>query len=372
MQSLGREWVIYHFIVDRSFAGEVEWELARTERVLFLKNHAHKRRFYDVTRGRENVLFFQQICHANRTALDLAVVDRETVFPINVCRAHGDHRRFDAIDAAEQIFEHRGSFLAAGNCIFKLFKLTEGNGGLKFADSVVQGHEIVIRVSVAIAPRFIDIKKHMASDLFVIGDDHAAFAGGHMLALLKAKAADVADRAGVFLAAFGEKCLRRIFDNGQIMLFREGHDRCHDAWIAEKMRDDDRFCAFADFCLNGLGGDVQGFWINFGKNRHDAAIHERGQCTHIGDRGRNDLVARIRINGCDRNMDRCGARCTCVGVFCPQFLGKCLFEHLAELTLGRCQRTALKRLGDVCNFLFPKRSSGRILIRRQSHQPFRC
>ena len=37
MQGLGGRRVIFHFIVDRTFAGEVERKLAVAKRVLFLK-----------------------------------------------------------------------------------------------------------------------------------------------------------------------------------------------------------------------------------------------------------------------------------------------------------------------------------------------
>ncbi len=86
------------------------------------------------------------------------------------------------------------------DALLQLFQLAERNGGLQFAHAVVERHEIVVGIRVAVAPGLVDVEEHVAGDRFVVGHDHAAFAGGHVLALLEAKAADVADRAGHLIA----------------------------------------------------------------------------------------------------------------------------------------------------------------------------
>ena len=108
----------------------------------------------------------------------------------------------------------------------------------------------MVRVSVSVTKCLIDVKEHFAGDLFVVGHDHSAFADRHVLALLKAKATDITDRSGKFIAAFREKSLGRIFDNRQVMLGGQSHDLVHFAWISEEVCDDDRFGAVADLCGN--------------------------------------------------------------------------------------------------------------------------
>ena len=344
--------------------------MAVAERVLFLKDLTHKRRFYDVPRCRKNVLFLEQIGHSDRAALDLAVVNGQAIFPVNVRRIVSDHRCFDTVDAAQQIFKHRGGSLTVSNTFLKLFELSESDRCLKLADAIVQSHKVMVSICVPVAPRFIDIEEHVAGNLFVIGDDHAAFAGGHMLALLEAETADVTYRSRKSVTRFRKKCLCRVLDHGQIVLLRQRHDRLHIAWIAKQMCDDDRLGSFADFCLDRIGGDIQCFRVNFAKDGNHAAIHQRRQSTHIGDRGCDDLVARIRVDGRDRDVYRRRAGGACICKFRAKFFGKFLLKHFAEFTFCRRQRSALQSLGNVTDLCFAKRPPGRVLIRRQHHEPF--
>ena len=57
-------------------------------------------------------------------------------------------------------------------------------------------------------------------------------------------------------------------------------------------------------------------------------------------------------------------RCAGVGVFHAEFLGKFLFEQLAELSFCRGQRARSQSFGHVRDFFLAERPSGRVLIGR--------
>lgn len=91
-------------------------------------------------------------------------------------------------------------------------------------------------------------------EVIVVCDDHAAFAAGReVFALAEAEAADIADGSGFFALVDAAEALCAVFDNLEVVLLGDLHDRIHVGDDTVEVDNDNRFCAFCDEGLNRLG-----------------------------------------------------------------------------------------------------------------------
>jgi len=103
---------------------------------------------------------------------------------------------------------------------------------------------------------------------------------------------------------------------------------------------------------DGVRGDVQCDRIDFGENRDGALIEHGGESAHVGDRGGDDLIAWVGIDGADGNVDGGGAGGAGVGVLDPDLGGEGLFEAPGERALGAGERAGGDDLLEQVDFGF--------------------
>ena len=250
-------------------------------------------------------------------------------------------------------------------------KLGERDGALKLAHPRVQRREVVIRVLVAVTPSLVDEETHAAPELGIVGDDHAAFTGGDVLALLQAEAADGAERADGAAIIGGAIGLRAVFDNGEAVSRGELQDRAHLGRIAEQVGDDDGAGLWAQDALDRFRRHVAGPWVDIRKNRDRGLVDDRCDGPHISDGRRHDLVARRRVDGGDRGVDRGRAGRAGRGMGHAHQRGEVGYEALDEGALRAGERAAADGLGYERDLLVAEEPPACVLIRRNGrHRRF--
>src|SRR5712671_4488733 len=86
---------------------------------------------------------------------------------------------------------------------------------------------------------------YMAVVLRIAGGNHAAFTrGAQIFGWIKAEASDIADAAGTPSVIFGARCLRRVFDDYQLMAAGNFQDRIHVGWESVQVDRHDRASFF--------------------------------------------------------------------------------------------------------------------------------
>ena len=216
----------------------------------------------------------------------------------------------------------------------EFFELRQRDCALQFAHAVVEGREIVVGLGVAISPGFVDEQKAAATEGIVVGDNQATFAGGHVLALLGAEAADGAEGADVLAVGLGVEGLSAVFNDRQVVLAGQFHDRGHFAGVAEQVRDHDGFGFGADGSFDRLRSDVEGDGIDFGEDRDRALVQHRRERAHVGNGRGHNFVAWVGVEGSNGNVNGGGARGAGVGVFHAEFCCELLFQALGECSFG--------------------------------------
>ena len=220
----------------------------------------------------------------------------------------------------------------------EFFELRQRDRALQFAHAVVEGREIVVGLGVAVSPGFVDEQEAAASERVVVGDDQAAFAGGHVLALLRAKAADGTEGADVLAVRFGVEGLGAVFDDREVVLAGQFHDRGHFAGVAEQVRDHDGFGFGADGSFDRLRSDVERDGLDFGEDRDRALVEHRRERAHVGNGRRNNFVAWVGVEGSNGDVNGGGARGAGVGVLHAEFCCELLFQALGECSFGAGER----------------------------------
>ena len=226
----------------------------------------------------------------------------------------GTGRRGDPGQAFQQAGEPRRARDAALHDLAELGELGDRHRALQLAHAVVERQEVVVGLRVAVAPGLVDEQEHPAGERGVVGDDHAALAGGDVLALLEAEAADGAERADLAAAVLGQKAWAQSSMTGMPLESASSMIAVMSHGIAEEVGDDDRLGAVAEAGLDGLRRHVAGDRVDVGEDRDGALVEDRGQGAHVGDRRRDDLVAGLRVDGRDRGVDRRRAGGAGVGV----------------------------------------------------------
>lgn len=131
----------------------------------------------------------------------------------------------------------------------------------------------------------------------VVDDDGAALpAGGEVLGLVKAEAADVADGAEGLAFVRGGQGGSGVFDDGQVVLFGQAHDGVHVACYASVMDRDDhaRFGGDGGFDLGVIHVHASLFDVD-----HDRRGTPENKSVDCGDEGeaRHDyFVARFDVD----------------------------------------------------------------------------
>ncbi len=159
--------------------------------------------------------------------------------------------------------------------------------------------------------------------------DHAtAFAGSHVLVVVEAERADVADGAELTAFVAAADALAGVLDDDELVPPRDWHDRVHIACRSPHVDGHYSPRARADRVLKGGGIERQAFVnIDDHGNRADCKDGRRGR--HVG-MGRDEyLVAGAEADGGHRSGERVAAACGKGKVLCAEVGGIALLETIA-------------------------------------------
>jgi hypothetical protein len=161
--------------------------------------------------------------------------------------------------------------------------------------------------------------------------------------------------------------LSTVLNDGYPSRFGEGHDFVHLARIAKQMRNHDSASALAECRFDGFGGDVPCSRIDLGKCGNRALVQNRRKRTHVGDRAGDDLVSGLRVNGCNRGVDRGSPGRACVRVLNTKLFGKLVLKLFDESALGTIEDATRNDLAQIGEFGIAQVPAGGVLIRREPH-----
>jgi len=288
------------------------------------------------------------------------------VHPINLPGPGFFNRKLEAGDALEAFRVGLSHPAFPGDDLFHTFQLAKADGRLHVGEA-----EIVAKFGVVEAAVREEAEIAQASCLLriggVIGEDHAAFAGGDELVGVKAEDADVAQAATAFPLGdwsapageiFGPVDLGGVFDDLEIVFFGEFQDRVHVHGMAIDMHGHNGFqlpVALFYFCfdlfpdLNHVHAPSAGIAIH--KDRNAAVVDDRLGTGDDGEGGHNDLVARFQANAADSRLEGRGAIAHGDAVFHAAIRGPFLLEFFNKPTRGG-NPTGAEALVDVFNLSF--------------------
>src|SRR5437867_149076 len=98
--------------------------------------------------------------------------------------------------------------------------------------------------------------------IIIAGGDDSAFAGGEIFARLKGEGAQIADGAGGAVVVARAMGVGGVFDDSQLVLLGDRHDRIHVGDLAGEMDGNDGAGATCDSGLDGARIDVEGFNVD--------------------------------------------------------------------------------------------------------------
>jgi len=149
-----------------------------------------------------------------------------------------------------------------------------------------------------IQPRIEDIAPLIAQTaeqhvpLGVVGDNHAAFAGRHLLVGIKGEDRCIGHRARAAPLILRTDRLAGVFDQVQIVAARDLDDGIHIRRLAESVHGDDGFGTLGDRIFNQVRIDIPGQRINIDEHRGGALVQHAVRRSNKAERGRNNLIAR--------------------------------------------------------------------------------
>ena len=216
----------------------------------------------------------------------------------------GDGCGADAVNAVEQFGQEIPQLHAPLDSAAHAFQLRQTHGRRLLVHPVAGGEAAVGARAIPASPvSLVHEEPHAFVHLVVVGDGHAAVAGGHVFGLLKAEAADVADGPEVPVPVPGDVCLAGVLDEDEFMAARHAQQRVHVARIPEQVHGDDGPGAVRDFPLDVRRVHVVGV-VNVGEDR-DGVLHQnRHDRAQVGDGRGDNLVARVGGHGADGDVNR--------------------------------------------------------------------
>jgi len=152
----------------------------------------------------------------------------------------------DALDGAQRPIERAGVAHPALALFRQAGELLAQHRALPLAETVIgavveMGVEPLARQTPAVVDR-----ARLALDVVVVGDDDAALARRHQLALLEAERPDVAQRADLAAFPFAAVGVRAVFDQEQIVPLGDGRQPVQVGGMAAHVHGDDRPRALGD------------------------------------------------------------------------------------------------------------------------------
>jgi len=200
-----------------------------------------------------------------------------------------------------------GDALAGVDDFGEALHLDDADGGVEVAEAVIVaeagvGEPTATRVAALVAEGAAHV-----GEFFVVGDDHAAFAGGDLFIGVEAEDADAAE--GADLAAFvgTAEAFAGVFDEGDFVAGGDGGDFVHADGVAEGFDGEDGFGFGGDGGFDFVGIEVEGLGVDVDEDGSGADHLDDVGGGDEGEGGGDDLVAGADVQGEEAAVEAGGA-----------------------------------------------------------------
>jgi len=246
------------------------------------------------------------------------------------CRRSG---RCDAGDLGKPLRQIAGRSLTMPRLRLQVLEAQGQQGREILAGPEVPAEPRVFPATASRQPPDVHERLHASIHLGIISRHRPAFAGGQVLAGLKAERPGVADGSGHVAVAFGSVRLGAVLDDRQAMPVCNRHQRRHVRRMAGQVYRQNRFRpARHDGCLDRLGVDGESREVDIHERQRAAAIERRAGRGDEGVIRQNDfapVATAVEVQCCgDRGGDGISPVADEPGVLRAAVFGETLAEHL--------------------------------------------
>jgi len=185
-------------------------------------------------------------------------------------------------------------------------ELGDAEGGVDFAEAVVVAEALVGEPGLAFAALVSEGAAGLG-EAFIVGDDHAAFAGGDLFIGVEAEDASAAEGADHAFAGASAEAFAGIFDEDDLVFLGELFEFGDAAGVAEDFDADD------GLGFGGEGGgefievDVEGFRVDIDEDGFSSDVEDAVGGGDEGEGGGDDFVVGADAGGDHSAVEACGA-----------------------------------------------------------------
>ena len=130
---------------------------------------------------------------------------------------------------------------------------------------------------------------------FIGGQDHAAFAGGHVFCDVKAEAAEIAERTQSPALVLGLDGMGAVFDKFEAVFPGQSAESVHIAGASGKMHGQNGPGARGKFAPDVRDVDIHGDGVNIGQDGSGAGVEDGIGCCRKGQRRRDNFVTGLEF-----------------------------------------------------------------------------
>ncbi len=184
--------------------------------------------------------------------------------------------------------------------------LSDADGGIDFAEAVVvaesfvrePGHSFAALVSECTAG---------GGEAFVVGEDHAAFAGGDLFIGVESEDAGAPEGADGAFAGASAEAFAGVFDEDEFVFLGELFDFDHSAGVAEGFDGDDGLGIWGEGGFEFGEVDIEVFGVDIDEDGFSADVEDAIGGGDEGEGGGDDFVAGLDAGGDHGAMEAGGA-----------------------------------------------------------------
>ena len=241
-------------------------------------------------------------------------------------------RRDEALDAIEAFRERAGVRPPLLHPSVELRELHEADRRRDFRHAGVEADEdVLVLRRLAVVPE----ETRLFRDSIVVGHDHAAFPGRHVLRRVEREAGGVAEVARLLAVVLGAGGLGRVLDDRDAAVPGDGEDRIHLGGLAVQVDGHDRRGLARDRRRELRGVHVVRRTIDVDEDGLRAAQDDGRRRREERERRDHDLLSGTDAVGEQRDMEgggavRHGDRVLSAQVLCKGFLERIDFRALGE------------------------------------------
>lgn len=277
---------------------------------------------------------FRQSLHGGLSVHPLVLIQNKTVDPIDVVGVIGMGKgELDAFEPLQEFGVAGAHASLAGDEIIQTFQLGEAQGGLHVGHAQIPAQALVDE---ALVRHEAEVAQAAAGlgQLLVVGDDHAAFAGGDVLVGVEAEGADIAEAAAGAAFVGLSMHLSGVFEHFQAVLTGQFQHRVDIYRQAEDVDHHDGLGAGGDAGLDLAYVHVPGDRVAVHQHRLCPASDDLADAGDDGEAGHDDFVAGADAQGVNSGIQGGGAVADGDGVTAAHALGESLFELLDKRAFG--------------------------------------